>query len=435
MSGVNSCPYPNIVASSKTAVVAQLSNLKSAGVFAAGRFISAGNAFRVIGTSATTATVNAPGVGEYVAGSCIVHLYDGWRYLGAALRAFCRNDVGVCGHAAYYAELRGAMSFLAANGVFAFKSGVGYLDRRSCGQVLDSSDGTHKSVWNALESLANIPGGNITDKVILPDIICPGGYSISDWMSEWSGGIVRNQALYADFLRLCGADIQKYEVDRERRNRYSYSPTEFDEHFDYSSSEISGKLGRFWDLFSPTSHGEFREFDFGLLCKLFHTQKKAMRLSVRDFRRRVEKVVNAKARSDMEKECFFRHLYGRENCDVFLSPNNLSGGVNMAIHEGILLRACCMLRLATAACRELLASAGVTIQDLDKWLMRCQQYRFMWQAPVANFNYDELWVDVDDSVTSLGTYSPRGSETWLETEAKSLEILSRAEYIMFWGLS
>lgn len=433
MSASNLCPYPSVARSSKSAVVSQLCNLKSAGVFAAGKFISDSNTFRVIGTDATATTVQSFGLGEYIAGSSIAHLYDGWRYLGTALRAYCQNDVGVCGHAAYYAELRGAMSFLAANGVVSFRRGLGYLDSQARGRLLSSDGGTHNVVWDALKSLVN-SSGVCADKVVLSDIICPGGHSISDWMSEWNGNVAQNQALYANFLLSCGTDIGKYEADRNGRNKFSYSPTEFEGYLNNSFSVISGSIGRFWSFFSPISGGEFYEFDFFLLRKLLHMQKKALGLTVFDFRRRIERAVAALARSEPERAYFFGNLYARRNREPFLSSSNVMCNGDKAIHEGMLLRASCMLRIATAACRELLVSAGVTSQDLGTWLINCQKHKFMWQAPVSNFKYAELWTDVEDSLESLDTYAPRGNETWLETEARSLEILSRTEYIMLWGL-
>ena len=92
-----------------------------------------------------------------------------------------------------------------------------------------------------------------------------------------------------------------------------------------------------------------------------------------------------------------------------------------------------MLRAATAACKELLSTAGVT-KDFEWWEKDIQENRLMWQAGVAGFQYQDVWEDIKLAMESLESYAPRGAEPWLTTEAESLETLTQSEYMMLWGL-
>ncbi len=72
-----------------------------------------------------TADINAGNLhkrqmAQYVAASVILHCNDGWSYLGRSLSALLRGDPHRARHLAYYAELRGAMSLLASNGIGVF---------------------------------------------------------------------------------------------------------------------------------------------------------------------------------------------------------------------------------------------------------------------------------------------------------------------------
>ena len=68
-------------------------------------------------------TKEADQLAEYVAASSILHCADGWSYLGRAMAAQLRGDIGAARHLAYYGELRGAISLLAAQGIGIF-SGI-----------------------------------------------------------------------------------------------------------------------------------------------------------------------------------------------------------------------------------------------------------------------------------------------------------------------
>src|SRR6476661_7745516 len=69
---------------------------------------------RKVSVSHAQGSAKASQLAEYVAASAILHCSDGWGYLGRAMGAQLQGDIGTSRHLAYYAELRAAMSLLAA---------------------------------------------------------------------------------------------------------------------------------------------------------------------------------------------------------------------------------------------------------------------------------------------------------------------------------
>ena len=417
--------YSTINRTSKTAVADQLRKIKQMNILSAGHFISPSNTFRVVPKTIR----NDIAIAEYIASSCITHLYDGWNYMSAALRAFIHNDVGVCGHSAYYAELRAALAFLAVNGIVICRDEGYYIKSDSTIDMLYTKETTHNAVWNALQAFANM-SSSTADKVLVEDIITVEKIKMSDWIRELSGTQV-SRTLCNNLLLDCGADIRRYDDDKKGRSKYSYSPTSLENYMVLPEDDIRCKVSKFWELFEPVSPGQFEKLDLYILQSIYGRYRTAIGLDVKDYETKVRAVIKNLI-SNNTQDIVFSKLYTRQYELPF--DLNENGAVNGDLHGGMLMRAGFMLRLATAACRDLLVRAGVTSNDLGRWLIQCQKNRFMWQAAVSHYAYVDLWADVDDSITSLMTYAPVSTDSWLLTESRSLETLSKTEYIMLWGL-
>ena len=410
-----------------TAVVDQFLLIKASGNLSAGLFISDSNPYRAVQTPQDSDTDG--NIAEYIASSCLTHLYDGWSYMSAALRAFIHNDVGVCGHSAYYAELRAALAFLAVNGIIICRNFGSYLKSDSTVNDLYSGEGTNVAVWNALKAFAQLPS-TTPDKIQIEELIEVGGYKLADWIAELSGARA-SRTLFQSFLLGCGADLGRYAEDKDSRNKYSYSPTALEKYKVFPEQDIREKVNRFWELFAPESPGRFEMIDLYILQSIGKKYKDSMGWDESEYKNRIINVIH-KLASGGTQSSFLTTLCGQKIALPF--DLNGDGTATADLHGNMLVRACFMLRLATAACRNLLTLANVTSQDLNVWLMQCQEMRFMWQAAVPNYKYYDLWDDVKVAMESLETYGPREAEPWIETEAKSLETLSKAEYIMLWGL-
>ena len=95
-------------------------------------------------------TIDGQELGEYIASSVPLHLADGWNYLSRAFDASSRGDRGSTYHLAYYAELRAAMSLLAAEGIGIFNSRHIALNDKFQTTVYHSN--THEATWAVLSS-------------------------------------------------------------------------------------------------------------------------------------------------------------------------------------------------------------------------------------------------------------------------------------------
>lgn len=423
--------YLDIKKASRSAVCRALSASKLAGVFRRQLFLDPANDFRAV---PEPRFVDKTKVLEYLPVSCLTHLHDAWRYLGAALRALSHNDIGVCGHTAYYAELRAAMSFLAANGVVTLKDSGYYLDSTGSLARFYKGDGTHLAVWTTLKEFSALPQ-SVTDKVRVDKLIRPGGRALSDWVVAFSNGIGIAHAFYSRLLTCWASDIEKYESDREARNKYSYSPTDLDNYVTFGREQLCSIISTIWRMFEPDPRGGFPAIDYYILLQLLRGLRKNLGLTNVEYKHRLLLMVNQLFPGVPDAMTYVQMIFSRRK----LLPFSLgqTGGEAMwptgALHVEILFRACFMLRAATAACKELLSTAGVT-KDFEWWEKDIQENRLMWQAGVAGFQYQDVWEDIKLAMESLESYAPRGAEPWLTTEAESLETLTQSEYMMLWGL-
>lgn len=424
--------YVDIAQASSTAVRQCLLDVKHSGVLGRGLFLDPTNDFRVAPQPSSIDQVKAK---AYLAISTITHLHDGWCYLGLALRSLFHNEVGGCGHAAYYAELRAALSFLAVNGILILNNKGFYLNSSLAFEPLYQSEGTHKAAWNSLNKVASL--SSACDVVRFETLIQPDGILLKDWIDAFSKGISISAASCSCFLSYCGMDIGKYENDREARNKYSYSPCDIEPYRERDQGEICDLIKMIWRLFEPDAVGRFPKIDKFVLWFLLRGLKKNLNMSCHMYKGRIARMCADLALSDIKKGQLLSEIYGkRHRLHPMFDPINqyASGKGAEDLHVGVVLRACFLLRLATAACRNLLQTTGIGEPELRFWLRRMQRCRFMWQAAVDGYDYCDLWNDISLSQESLDTYAPVDSDPWNVTEAGALEVVSRTEYAMLWGL-
>lgn len=420
--------YADIGLASAHAVVRSLSNLKAGGVFASKRFLPSTNCFCPLDSLGT----NIGNIPQYLPVSSILHLIDGWGYLGASLRSFARNDIGTCGHLAYYAELRAAMSFLAANGIITLKKEGYFLDSHGVCNVLYRGDGTHVAVWECLSRLAQQRAGDV---MLIDEIVRPGSIQLSDWVDAFTGGRGGSVSQNFQLLSALGMDIQNYRDDRNGRNRFSYSATDLLEKEQYDRVSITANFIWVWQLLEPSSVG-FENLEYDLLYFVLHGLKKSCNMSIVDFRSRLDVVLKtlgfSASRDLLRKRLFGRKIPYSDGLGVGGRPAN---NTYKGLHRRMLFRALLLLSVVTLAVRKMMLRSGVAASDLSWWLSDIQLRRFMWQTDVQGYSYADLWgEEVDFALQSLESYSPRGTESWLRTEAASIDTLSTVEYAMLWGL-
>ena len=160
---------------------------------------------------------NSKHLGEYITASALLHCWDGWTFLGRALHAHACGLPDVSRHLAYYAELRGAMSLLATQGIGVFN--LQHFVIKSDGQVdALSPNGTHVATWLYLQEWAKSAGSKLIGEVIAPESVR---------MEMWVRSIPGQPAwtpLGTDWLLRLGLDLRRMADDRAARNFSELSP-------------------------------------------------------------------------------------------------------------------------------------------------------------------------------------------------------------------
>ena len=426
--------YSNINLTSKTAVERSLTQLKQAGVLAQGRFLPAANGFNPVDISVINAQNESDAL-SYLPVSVLTHLHDGWCYLGMALHSMLLNNVGLCGHAAYYAELRAAMSFLAVNGILTLNHRGYYVDAQGGFHELYEKEGTHQAVWNSLSHLATLAQVS-SDVVTIDDIIRPEGIPLHDWINSLTNVVGGSMSQSFHLLTSLGLDIQHYHADRDGRNKFSYSPTDIECYTNYGRKEVREIVTWFWKLFEPAAPGRSVGIDYCFLLLVLQSLRRSLALPCKIYRQHLEHVIQVLL-PGKNKDLVLPRVYGKRlSYAARIVQGSAAGGVrdNSSLHVDILIRAGFLLEVATKATRDLLSQAGVVGADLKWWVENIQLNRLMWQAPAAGCGHLDLWDDIDFSLQSIETYAPEGTKSWIQTEAEAIENLSTAEYIMLWGL-
>lgn len=190
-----------------------------------GRWLGKGNKYAAntiqrLMSDIASGSVNGRHLAQYIAVSTVLHVSDGWSYLGRAIQSLLQGDPYRALHLGYYAELRAAMSLLATQGIGVFKSKHFIIDGNNQASALPIKSPTHEFAWDALNYWAQSPDSGS----LFAGILRPFGRSLEDWLRPVGGGTaVLPQA--QEWLKQWGMDLSLIGEDRESRNARSYRPT------------------------------------------------------------------------------------------------------------------------------------------------------------------------------------------------------------------
>ena len=323
-------------------------------------------------------------LGEYIASSVPLHLSDGWNYLSRAFDASSRGDRGSTCHLAYYAELRAAMSLLAAEGIGIFNNRHVALDDKF--QPTVYRGGTHEATWMIFSSWAQEQ-----DKAegLLQSIYIE-TENLSHWLQIVGVGSPAQQFVAKKWLNAWSVDLDAYNDDRDRRNETSYRPTRIRVPSPLPVDpirELSDPIFNSWSELDPEVVGGRAAIDLALL-------RNAIQLVVDE---------GACSYTSLEKALDALGQYLNANTVDALrteSPTATAIFKAAAIEDfqgkpatPILARALLMLRLASARAASLLAAASISREDLKFWWLPMGTDLGWWDVPEE----DELlniWGDV-----------------------------------------
>jgi|GEM_PF-4098259 len=158
-------------------------------------------------------------IGEYVAASTFLHVYDAHSYLASAWESTLQGYRSIAAHLAYYSELRAVMAMLACDGIGVFQENHCIIEKNGNGTNIADKGKTHQFCWDAFKWW-----GESQQASSLLDLVIVDGRSIRVWLESFpSGGAT--QMICSSFLKGIGLDIHLLSrADMSARGRASYRP-------------------------------------------------------------------------------------------------------------------------------------------------------------------------------------------------------------------
>ncbi|MGJ0183044.1 hypothetical protein [Corynebacterium glyciniphilum] len=188
---------------------------------------------------------------EYIAASSLFHMVDGWAYLRNSLIAIASGDRSVAYHLGYYAELRAAMSLLAASGI-GIINGKNYVIK-SDGQAAPAgskNSSTHDFTWFALSWWAD----QQSSADLLGEVFKIEGRSLNEILNSIPAIASPAQATRSIIEKL-SLDLEHGRTDSLMRNRSSYEPSSVVRDSGATPREFSQFITKLWDIIQPISFG------------------------------------------------------------------------------------------------------------------------------------------------------------------------------------
>ncbi len=373
--------------------------------------------------------VNQTQLAEYVAASAIVHCFDGWSYLSRAFEAEIAGDPDTSRHLGYYAELRAAMSLLAASGIGVCRNNhVIVVGPKQC--YIVQAGGTHQFTWKALENWSGLQVG--TD--VLFDVIKPGGIPLKDWLEQLSAG---TRFITSEWLSQWGLDLALWKQDRKARNVVSYNPSAFNTPGPLPVNDTMENVSRFWEICNPEAVGGFPVLDRYLLrlCMSMVIRKTNESKQIYDERllRVLDSINLMRTSNDLWVQFLGYEQLSNSHPIIKLAAakNNIYDPTHS---KEVLARATLLLRVATGSTADLLKEAGPTVkEDLEFWWTGSAVRRRLWPITLTPVSFCDLWQDIEEVIDSMDHW-PQDHHTLWSSYARELATLTSVERAFLWGV-
>lgn len=370
------------------------------------------------------ATIDNNQIAKYVSASGPAHVIDGWSFLGRAVDATLRGDRVSAVFFGYYAELRAAMSLLAAEGLGVLNGNHPVISKSGGSDVLRGKR-THDLAWLALNHWAGLKRSS----VLINGLISPRGIQLSTWLDNLAPGRSLS-ALTDQWLSLWGIDLVAIGDDHDLRNQSSYRPSQFRVEQDLSVKAGLELVADLWTLLEPSRGERFPSLGRALLRRALRTLG-VNSVSIAD--------LSFIVMEDDEAAEWASFLSSDEESLVLTSASKQSGLDSVSCHLEVLSRASLLLSVATEASRRLLAAGSLDKELLRFWWERQGVERGLWTPRAVPDDPLDSWVDVGDALlateewtsTALPDTSFRDARLSL---ADNLSTLGAFEAVGMWGL-
>ena len=386
--------------------------------FSADRWLGPRNVYRSAPVAAIKARNPTSGrdrplqLTDYIAASCVLHLWDGWNYLGLAANSHIAGAVPSSKHLAYYAELRAAMALLATQG-------IGVFDHQHCvisspGSVLYlSGRGTHVATHLYLDHWAKSRhAGHLVGRILHLE-----QDPLSEWMQYLPGGAAWSP-IGTELLEQIGIDLRRMSNDRSIRNEASYRPSGLIPSGPQDVPLDAQFLIDMITLLGPsTSSAGFAFLDEFLCRRLMERAYQVMtgfspsrRMPQYAINNMLIQMVHSKRRRE-ELKRFLTRADESKDPSLLVAANQKARRQSHDLHLQMLGRATVLLRLATGAVRELMIQTDVDLGTLSFWWEDSGSRQGLWaDAPSADDLID-IWKDVDDGLNDLSSHLENALES------------------------
>lgn len=413
--------------------------------FPDGRWLGPRNRYRTDTVQRLKADSNPTGVvkqkqlADYIAGSVVTHIGDGWGYLGRASQALMLGDVALARHLAYYAELRAAMSLLAAQGIGVFNNKHAVITGPDTVST-NLSGGTHSFVWTAFKWWAESQGS----RSVIESFLRPDGTELAKWFSPapaYSAWVT----VAADWITSLGIDLQTVSDDQERRNEASYRPTRIEPGSGVPVVEEVQFLAALWRVLEPSSGG-FRTLEMHMLRLLIEKSFRAVEGNKASstntkFSQLIDAITGAlpdPSASSRIRDFLLRNSDGNDH-PVFHHAAVRPSSVGPRDPRGMVGRAALLLSIATACGRQFVNEAGGNLDDLRFWWGNLGSERGLWATPPSATDIEDLWQDfeivLDDLVDWLGSPPPLNRDSLILEVPAAFSRLGMFEIVAIWGVA
>lgn len=379
-------------------------------------------------------------IADYIAASVFTHCSDGWSLLGRAINLQNKGDMNSCVHLSYYAELRGAMSLLASEGIGVFSDPHVILTNSTAGAVvINSAGGTHSFVWQALEYWAM----RKPSSEILGEIITPGSIKLSDWFDAFNIQTYL-RPVASVWLKTWGVDIKNFEDDKVLRNHSSYRPSRILPRLLVSAEDSLYFSSEIWRMCEPDSASRFNEIDKQLLRE---SLDKIYKKSIRPFAnvtyvQWIEKGVSRLGMTPAVQSEWTKFLTWNVNSSKSLLLMEAAGNSSVEdanYHLQVLARAALLLRISTGISGKLLRDAGFNKDDLEFWWKPYAVDHGIISPNYIVSDFLDLWDDIGVVLQDIENWKSSNSMPYSYNQlarnlSHELSLLSECERVALWGL-
>jgi hypothetical protein len=390
-----------------------------------------------INNSINNSTINSS-LSEYIAASAPLHCLDGWSFLGRALECHTRGDFDSSRHLAYYAELRGAMSLLASEGIGIFQNKHFFVDVNGTCNYIPINQGTHQIAWDALEEWSILRSGNFTS-----DVIQVQGYSLGNWLNTVSAGNPL-QSIASDWFTRWGLDLQTLKNDRTARNEASYRPRRIDNPTPLQVLNCLRFVHDLWQSHQPTE-GNFENIDRHLLRvslekTYYGVYGNSLSTSLESRIDIVLRTINFNTPKAVIWKKFLLRQDDPHDSNLIIQANGSSSISDPDHHIQVISRAALLLRFSTAASARLCRNAGITSDDLSFWWHILGSDRSLWEPNNAPDSSQDIWEDINNALETISDWESENQTSnpsyaqWRRECNSSIDILGSCELIGLWGM-